>query len=90
MIDDHGHRHYTPPIFHDVSFNGLIERELGTAVPYGCNDRIDSVGNLTSPACSSVNVMNLFNYLTILHAGSVAMVIGITHLRYFMTFLSMD
>ena len=37
-------------------------RELGTAVPYGCNDRIDSVGNLTSPACSSVNVMNLFNY----------------------------
>ena len=35
-------------------------RELGTAAPYGCNDKIDSVGNLTSPRCSSVNVMRLF------------------------------
>ena len=35
-------------------------RTLGTAVPYGCNDRIDSIGNLSSPGCSSVNVMNLF------------------------------
>ena len=34
--------------------------ELGTAAPYGCNDKIDSVGNLTSPRCSSVNVMRLF------------------------------
>ena len=35
-------------------------RELGTAAPYGCNDKIDSVGNLTSPRCSSVSVMRLF------------------------------
>ena len=35
-------------------------RELGTAAPYGCNDKIDSVGNLTSRRCSSVNVMRLF------------------------------
>ena len=27
--------------------------ELGTAAPYGCNDKIDSVGNLSSPRCSS-------------------------------------
>jgi hypothetical protein len=36
-------------------------RELGTATPYGCNDNINSMGNLTSPGYSSVNVMNLFN-----------------------------
>ena len=33
---------------------------LGTAFPYGCNDKIDSVGNLSSPKCSSTNVMQLF------------------------------
>ena len=36
-------------------------RQLGTAAPYGCNDHIDSIGNLTSPGCQSVNVLNLFN-----------------------------
>ena len=36
-------------------------RELGTATPYGCNDNISTIGNLSSPGCSSVNVMNLFN-----------------------------
>ena len=36
-------------------------RQLGTAAPYGCNDHIDSVGNLTSPGCRSVNVFNLFD-----------------------------
>ena len=36
-------------------------RKLGTAFPYGCNDKIDSIGNLTSPKCSSVNVLGLFN-----------------------------
>ena len=35
-------------------------RELDTAAPYGCNDKTVSVGNLTSPRCSSVNVMKLF------------------------------
>ena len=35
-------------------------RQLGTAMPYGCNDNIKSVGNLSSPACSSVNMMDLF------------------------------
>ena len=36
-------------------------RQLGTAVPYGCNDRIDSIGNLTSPGSQSVNDLNLFD-----------------------------
>lgn len=36
-------------------------RQLGTATPYGCNDHIDSIGNLTSPGCQSVNVLNLFD-----------------------------
>ena len=36
-------------------------RQLGTAAPYGCNDHIDSIGNLTSPWCRSVNVLNLFD-----------------------------
>ena len=36
-------------------------RQLGTAAPYGCNDHIDSIGNLTSPGCQSVNVLNLFD-----------------------------
>ena len=36
-------------------------RQLGTAAPYGCNDHIDSIGNLTCPGCQSVNVLNLFD-----------------------------
>ena len=36
-------------------------RELGTATPYGCNDKIDGIGILSGPACSSVNVMDIFN-----------------------------
>jgi len=33
---------------------------LDTATPYGCNDKIDSIGNLSSPGSNSVNVMRLF------------------------------
>ena len=36
-------------------------RQLETAAPSGCNDHIDSIGNLTSPGCQLVNVLNLFN-----------------------------
>ena len=36
-------------------------RQLGISAPYGCNDHIDSIGNLTSPGCQSVNVFNLFD-----------------------------
>ena len=36
-------------------------RQLGTAASYGCNDHIDSIGNLTRPGCQSVHVMNLFD-----------------------------
>ena len=36
-------------------------RKLGTAFPYGCNDNIGSIGNITSPQCSNLNVMGLFN-----------------------------
>jgi hypothetical protein len=36
-------------------------RELGTATPYGCNDKVDGIGILYSPTCRSVNVMDIFN-----------------------------
>ena len=36
-------------------------RQVGIAAQYGCNDHIDSIGNLTSPGCQSVNVLNLFD-----------------------------
>ena len=29
--------------------------------PYGCNDNIKGVGNLSSPGCNEINVMSLFN-----------------------------
>ena len=35
--------------------------ELGTATPYGCNDKIDGIGIISSPTCRSVNVMDIFN-----------------------------
>ena len=37
---------------------------LSTASPYGCNDNISSIGNLTSPLCSNSNVMTLFPSLS--------------------------
>jgi hypothetical protein len=36
-------------------------RELGTTTLYGCNDKIDSIGILSSPTCRSVNVMDICN-----------------------------
>ena len=36
-------------------------RELRTATPYGCNDKIDGIGILSSPTCRSVNVMDICN-----------------------------
>ena len=36
-------------------------KDLGTALPYGCNDNIKGVGNLSSPGCNEINVMSLFN-----------------------------
>ena len=30
-------------------------------MPYGYNDNIDSIGSLSSPGCSNVNVMNIFD-----------------------------
>ena len=51
-------------------------RKLGTATPYGCNDNINSIGNLSSPRCSSGNVMNL---LTVVLDGNEVMVIVIIH-----------
>jgi hypothetical protein len=35
-------------------------KNLGTAFPYGCNDNIANVGNLTSPQTNNVNVMGPF------------------------------
>ena len=34
---------------------------MTTAIPYGCNDKIDGVGILSSPRCSTVNTLQLFN-----------------------------
>jgi hypothetical protein len=36
-------------------------RQLGTATPYDCNDKIDAIGILSSPTYRSVNVMDIFN-----------------------------
>jgi hypothetical protein len=36
-------------------------RKPRTAFPCGCNDNIGSKGNISSPQCSNVNVMGLFN-----------------------------
>ena len=36
-------------------------KEVGTAMIYGCNDNIKGVGNLSSPECSEINVISLFN-----------------------------
>jgi hypothetical protein len=38
-------------------------KELGTAMPYGCNDSIKGVGNLSSPGCNEINVVSLFNVI---------------------------
>jgi hypothetical protein len=40
-------------------------KELGTAMHYGCNDNIKGVGNLSSPGCSEINVMTIFNTIPI-------------------------
>ena len=58
-------------------------RELETATPYGCNDKIDGIGILSSPTCRSVNVMNIFNSLL---GVNEAMVIVIIHPLYVMMF----
>ena len=42
-------------------------QQLGTAAPFGCNDHIDSIGNLTSPGCQSVNVLKLFDRTSRIH-----------------------
>ena len=47
-------------------------KELGTAMPYGCNDNIKGVGNLSSPGYNEINVMSL---LILFQELNVAMVI---------------
>ena len=41
-------------------------KELGTAMPYGYNDNIKGVGNLSSPGCNEINLMSLFNIVIFL------------------------
>lgn len=36
-------------------------RELDIVMPYGCNDNTQGLWNVSSSACSNVNVMSLFN-----------------------------
>ena len=36
-------------------------RELGTATPYGCNDKIDGISISSSPTCRPMNVMDICN-----------------------------
>ena len=38
-----------------------FEIDFGYSLPYGRNDHIDGIGNLNSPGCQSVNVLNLFD-----------------------------
>jgi hypothetical protein len=47
-------------------------KELGTAMPCGCNDNIKGVGILSSPGYNEINVMSLFNTIP---RTKVAMVI---------------
>ena len=35
--------------------------KLGSATPYGCNDKIAGIGILSSPNCRSLNAMDIFN-----------------------------
>ena len=35
-------------------------KELCTASPYGCIYNVSSIGNMTSPSCNNVNIMNYF------------------------------
>jgi len=58
-------------------------RLLNTATPYGCNDKIVSIGNLSSPGSNSVNVMRLFHLPLDL---DVVMVIDIIHLLIYIIF----
>ena len=57
--------HHTNDPDYSTSFRRQREefwiRMLGTAIPYGCNDNINHVGNLSHPMCSSVNVFSLFH-----------------------------
>ena len=36
-------------------------KELGTVVPYGCNDQMKGVGTLSSNSCKRTNVLGIFN-----------------------------
>ena len=36
-------------------------KKLGTAAPYGCDDKIKGVGTLSSPSCKYTNVLGIFN-----------------------------
>ena len=38
-----------------------LDAKLGTATPYGCNDKIDGIYILSSPTCRLANVMDIFN-----------------------------
>jgi hypothetical protein len=44
-------------------------KELGTAMPYGCNDNIKGVGNLSSHGCNEINVMSLLILFQELNVG---------------------
>lgn len=37
-------------------------KTLGTAIPYGCNDNIYNVKNVTSPPGNNMNVIGIFLY----------------------------
>ena len=34
---------------------------MSTSLPYKCNGKPDNIGNLSSPGCSNVNVINMFD-----------------------------
>ena len=44
-------------------------KELGTTMPYGCNDNIKGVGNLSSHGCNEINVMSLLILFQELNVG---------------------
>jgi hypothetical protein len=57
-------KHYTNNPTVSTTFRRQREnhwiRILGTVFPYGCNDNINNLGNLTSPLTNNVNLLGLF------------------------------
>lgn len=60
---------------------------MGIATLYGCNYKIGGKGIISSPFCSSVNVMKNFNITLVLYVDSVMVIVILHHLLSMMFLL---